>query len=86
MIVVLLEHCIIAVKILTAILIKDKPEWVTKEEHDQNKEMDDLYGVLEIKADEFKAKGGKLLSEKINEYKEELIADYANGQQETLED
>lgn len=29
MIVVLIEHCILAVKLLIAVLIKDVPDWVT---------------------------------------------------------
>jgi hypothetical protein len=35
MIVVLIEHCILAVKLMLAVLIKDKPDWVTQEEHEQ---------------------------------------------------
>jgi hypothetical protein len=34
MIVVLIEHCILALKLMLAVLIKDKPEWVIQEEHE----------------------------------------------------
>ena len=33
MLIVMIEHIIIAFKFLIAILIKDKPEWVSQEEH-----------------------------------------------------
>lgn len=33
MLIVMIEHIIIALKMLISILIKDKPNWVTNEEH-----------------------------------------------------
>jgi hypothetical protein len=84
MIIVLLEHIIIGVKLLTAIIIKDKPDWVSKEEHFHARELDHLYELLDNKADEFKEKGGKLLADKINEYKQEMELDYASNLKETV--
>lgn len=34
MIVVLIEHIILGIKLLLAVLIKDTPDWVTQEEHE----------------------------------------------------
>lgn len=69
MIVVLIEHCILAVKLLIAVLIKDVPDWVTQEKHEQQSQLEHIYDVLDDKAEEFKAKGNKLLADQINEMK-----------------
>lgn len=34
MIVVLIEHLILGVKLFLAVVIKDKPDWVTNDEHE----------------------------------------------------
>ena len=70
MIVVMVEHIIIAAKFVIAIIIKDKPEWVSKEEHEKLENLENLFEMIDDKKDEYKAKGGVLLEDKINHIKD----------------
>ena len=74
MIIVLIEHVIMVAKLMMSVLIKDKPDWVAKEEHEQEEQMEQLYDMLDDKADQYKAQGNQLLSDKINEMKEQMKA------------
>jgi hypothetical protein len=65
LIIVLIEHIIIAIKVLIAALIKDVPEWVTKEEQEQDARLTALYNVLDEKKDNYTKKGGILLKDQI---------------------
>lgn len=55
MVIVLIEHCIIGFKLFLANVIKDKPEWVAKAERRQNEEEENLYELLDRKADELRS-------------------------------
>ena len=61
MLVVMVEHIIIGFKYLLAILIKDKPVWVTNAEHEIADSMEAIYDMIDQKEDDFKATGGQLL-------------------------
>lgn len=63
LIIILIEHIIIGIKVLLAVLIKDVPEWVTKEEQQQDARLDALYKTLEDKKDEYIKKGGVVLKD-----------------------
>lgn len=71
MLVVMVEHLIIGFKMLIAILIKDKPEWITSEEHEVAPTIERYNLIIEHKKTQFKEKGGLLLEERINAVKEE---------------
>lgn len=67
LIIILIEHIIIAIKVLLAALIKDVPKWVEREEQEQKDRLDHLYNVLDEKKDEYIAKGGVVLEAQIQE-------------------
>ena len=46
MLIVMIEHIIIGLKLLIAVLITDKPEWVTKEEHENELQLDEVFASL----------------------------------------
>lgn len=71
MIIVLIEHVIIVFKFGLAVVIKDKPNWVIKEEQELYENQDQLYAMLEAQKAEFKANGGELLEDQIAEIKDQ---------------
>ena len=77
MIIVLIEHVIIGFKLFLANVIKDKPTWVSKEERQQAEELDELYEMLDEKADEYRQQDGgkKTLDDKIRELKSQNMGD-----------
>jgi hypothetical protein len=78
MIVVLIEHIIIGLKMLIATLIKDKPDWITREEHEQREGLEKLYDLLDQKKEDYKQKGHELLEDKVKKVKEAQMKKLAN--------
>lgn len=71
MIVILIEHIIIGLKLMLAILIKDKPEWVSQTERRQKLMMGDIFDLFDQKGDYQKETTDKKpLNERIQEIKE----------------
>lgn len=58
MLIVMVEHIIILLKLLISIIIPDKPSWVSREEHEQDEQMESLFDMLDVKEKEFRDKGG----------------------------
>jgi len=48
-IIVLIEHAILAIKLIIAVVIKDKPSWISIEEHEIKRTMPYIYEILEDK-------------------------------------
>jgi len=53
LVVILVEHIIILIKVLLAVIIKDKPEWVQKEQQESEHRENALYKMLEDKEEAF---------------------------------
>ena len=69
LIIILVEHIIIAFKLLIAAIIKDVPQWVSNKEQEQTLRLPQLFKNLDDKRDEFIANGGILLQDKIQHAK-----------------
>ncbi len=70
MIIVMIEHIIMAFKYFISLMIRDKPEWVTAEEHEQRNNNEAIYQMLEKKKEEYIRKGGVIIEDKIRVLKE----------------
>lgn len=53
MIIILIEHVILLFKFSLSVIIKDKPEWVVKEETMMHDSQDQMMRQIEIKKEEY---------------------------------
>lgn len=70
MIIVMIEHIIITFKFALSTIIKDKPEWVSKEEHEIYESQGLLQELMERKLQEYKEAGNETLEEQVNYIRE----------------
>ncbi len=65
MIIVMIEHVIIAFKYGLTLIINDKPTWVIDDEKQQQNKSKDINVKLDLKKEEFKSRGETPLEEVI---------------------
>ena len=63
MIIVMIEHIIIAFKFFLVVIIVDKPSWVTKQEIDIKEGQEELNALLEKKKFEHRVNHGEILED-----------------------
>ncbi|CDW85080.1 anoctamin-like protein [Stylonychia lemnae] len=80
MIIVIIEHAIIVFKLFLSNVIKDKPEWVVQEERTQQEELDNLFEMLDIKAEQVRKDGGKILEDQIKALKDKQKQSFVKSQ------
>lgn len=69
MMIVMIEHIIIAFKYGLTAIINDKPTWVKEEEDDQQARSEAINVMLDLKKEEYKAKGEVPLEDIISKIK-----------------
>jgi hypothetical protein len=69
MMIVMIEHIIIAFKFGLTAIINDKPSWVKEEENDQQRRSEAINVMLELKKEEYKARGEVVLEDIISRIK-----------------
>jgi Calcium-activated chloride channel len=72
MIIVMIEHIIIGFKLFISIVINDKPQWVTQQEHDLLEYEEEVRESIEAKKQEYLDNGGILLEQQMAEAKKRL--------------
>jgi len=63
------EHVIIAFKLFLTLAIRDKPEWVLKEEQERGIYEESIRDTIEAIKDEYIDKGGVIMEERIQQIK-----------------
>lgn len=66
MMIVMIEHIIMVFKYGLTAIINDKPSWVKEQENDQQSQMAAVNVMLDLKKEEYKAKGEVALEDIIS--------------------
>ena len=65
MLIVMIEHILLAIKMLLQNMIRDEPTWIASLKYQERQEADSIKKRLDQKQEEYEANGGVLLEEQV---------------------
>ena len=70
----------IVTKILLSVVIKDKPQWISDAERDQELQMEDLFNLLDQKEKDYRDHGGVPINDVIQQIRAEKMSQMYTSQ------